>query len=259
MAENGLFRSSMRGFNRQDVLNYIDSLQSENEQQVSGLQEQLSAVREQLSALQAQADALAQERDAAVNKAEMLSEQNDHLEALIDEHNRNNREMRARLEEVDRQEKGSSQLELDNARLRAVNSALREKQEHYQAVAGQLEDIAVQMRKYSLGFLSATSKRSEECLDAIEQTIALYESELAAVKGQISQARESLEEQKNAAGVHLDEMLSSLLGDTPLPAEEKSSAASAESPAKDPVSKPRLVPQRRPARRQGGWLANLLK
>lgn len=252
MAENGLFRSSMRGFNRQDVLNYIDSLQRENEQQVSGLQEQLSSLQQQVETLQ-------KERDDAVNKADALAEQNDHLEALIDEHNRNNREMRAKLEEAEQGEKGRSQLELDNARLRAVNSALREKQDHYQAVAGQLEDIAVQMRKYSLGFLSATSKRSEECLDSIEKAITTYESEMAAVKNQIGKARESLEEQKNAAGVHLDEMLSSLLGDAPLPATEDKTPAPAESAGKPSGSKPRLVPQRRPARRHGGWLANLLK
>ena len=142
VAGNGLFRSSFRGFNRQDVLDYIDTLCRENEQQLQALQEQMNAQNARLVEAE-------QARAAAEAEIASLTEQNDQLEALIDEHNRANRELRAQIEELNTRQQGQSQLELDNARLLAVNATLREQQSQYQAVTGRLQNITDEMRKHS--------------------------------------------------------------------------------------------------------------
>ncbi|MBQ3133153.1 MAG: hypothetical protein IJC17_02620 [Clostridia bacterium] len=255
MAGNGLFRSSFRGFNRQDVLDYIDTLCRENEQQLQALQEQMNAQNARLVEAE-------QARAAAEAEIASLTEQNDQLEALIDEHNRANRELRAQIEELNTRQQGQSQLELDNARLLAVNATLREQQSQYQAVTGRLQNITDEMRKHSLNFLGTSCKRSEECLDTMEKLVADYESQLAETRRRIGEARAVLEEQKDAAGVHLDELIQEILEGKPLPASAAPKSTVAQPAAANPVNKPRLMQQPKrsaPRRSTVSWLANLLK
>ena len=104
MAENGLFRSSMRGFNRQDVLTYIDSLQAENEQRMKALQEELDAANAQIQ--QANVDRTTAQAETAAVKAE-----NDRLEELINEHNRVNRELLPQIQTFFESEEGQKEFE----------------------------------------------------------------------------------------------------------------------------------------------------
>lgn len=253
MAGNGLFRSSFRGFNRQDVLDYIDTLQRENEEQLAALQQQIDGLHAGIAAAE-------QARDQAETKVAALTEQNDELEALIDEHNRANRELRARIEELSASQQGQSQLELDNARLLAVNATLREQQAEYRNVTGRLQNITDEMRKHSLNFLGTSCKRSEECLDTMEKLLADYELQLAETRRRIGEARAVLEEQKDAAGIRLDELIQEVLEGKPLPASAEPKRPVA--PAAPNPSKPRMAQQPKrsaPRRSTGSWLANLLK
>lgn len=275
MAENGLFRSSMRGFNRQDVLTYIDSLQAENEKKLKELQAELDAAKEQLQ--QAMLERTTAQAETAAIKAE-----NDRLEELIDEHNRVNRELRektehlpelealreenervaAKLKEQTNNETTIASLQQQNAAQQAEIAALREKESKYLAVAAQLEEIAAQTRRYSLNFLGASCKRSEECLDEMEKMAEGYESELAEMRRRITEARAMLEEQSNAAGVHLDELLEKILGKDVLPVrvpqeptETPAAKEVAASPANEQTPAVRLVKQRaaRKAERHSNW------
>lgn len=275
MAENGLFRSSMRGFNRQDVLTYIDSLQAENENKLKELQAELDAAKEQLQ--QATLERTTAQAETAAIKAE-----NDRLEELIDEHNRVNRELRektehlpelealreenervaAKLKEQTNNETTIASLQQQNAAQQAEIAALREKESKYLAVAAQLEEIAAQTRRYSLNFLGASCKRSEECLDEMEKMAEGYESELAEMRRRITEARAMLEEQSNAAGVHLDELLEKILGKDVLPVrvpqeptETPAAKEVAVSPTNEQTPAVRLVKQRaaRKAERHSNW------
>ena len=274
MAENGLFRSSMRGFNRQDVLTYIDSLQAENEQRMKALQEELDAANTQIQ--QANVDRTTAQAETAAVKAE-----NDRLEELINEHNRVNRELRekvehlpelealrnenaqvaAKLKEQTDNEAAIAALRSENAALQAEVAALREKESKYLAVAAGLEEIAAQTRRYSLNFLGASCKRSEECLDEMEKMAEGYENELSELRRRIAEARGLLEEQSNAAGIHLDEMLEKLLGKDVLPVrvapqEESAPVAKEETaPTAEITPAVRVVKQRaaRKAERHSSW------
>lgn len=278
MAENGLFRSSMRGFNRQDVLAYIDSLQAESENKLKELQAELDAAKEQVQ--KATLERTTAQAETAAMKAE-----NDRLEELIDEHNRVNRELRekvehlpelealraenaqvaAKLQEQTDNEATIASLKQEMAVQQAEIAALREKEGKYLAVAAQLEEIAAQTRRYSLNFLGASCKRSEECLDEMEKMAEGYENELTEMRRRIAEARALLEEQSNAAGVHLDELLEKILGKDVLPVRvpQETTAVSPETPAKEAAVSPaaeqtpavRLVKQRaaRKAERHSSW------
>lgn len=50
MEESGSFRTSMRGFHKQDVLNYIDALQAAHVQETEALRQQAETAEKQLSA-----------------------------------------------------------------------------------------------------------------------------------------------------------------------------------------------------------------
>ena len=274
MAGNGLFRSSMRGFNRQDVLTYIDTLQAENEQRMQALQAELETANEQVQ------QAIL-ERTTAQAETTAVKAENDRLEELINEHNRVNRELRekvehlpemealraeneqvaAKLKEQTDNEASIAALKQENAALQLEIAALREKESKYLAVAAGLEEIAAQTRRYSLNFLGASCKRSEECLDEMEKMAEGYESELSELRRRIAEARGLLEEQSNAAGVHLDEMLERLLGKDVLPVrvapQEDATPVTKEetSPAAEVTPAVRLVKQRaaKKAERHSSW------
>ncbi len=276
MEEQGIFRTSMRGFNREDVLSYIDRLQSE---QSAALQEQSDAaakaaeeaqkLREQVAALSEQLSAVQAENASLFGN---LSE----LERLVDEHNRTNRALReqaaaaagarerllqtekelhslreqaasvssvrARLaatekeltelrhlqhERSDRlhdvtslnrqlndqlaackQQLAMSQQQV--AALKRRGDQLEESNARYQAVAGNVSELAAELRTLGNRFLEIACKRSEECLEAMDIAVNTLERQLSESHAQMGQARELLCEQSEAAGLRLEELVQAL-------------------------------------------------
>jgi hypothetical protein len=68
MAEKNTFRSALNGFNREDVVHYIEYLNSKHTAQINQLESENAELRSKLEALQSQAAAAAEEAEAAVEE-----------------------------------------------------------------------------------------------------------------------------------------------------------------------------------------------
>ena len=73
--DNHIFRSAALGFNRQDVMEYIEKVQKEAETKNADLAAQLEAARQEGDASRLSLDECAQERDRLSEELEALKEQ----------------------------------------------------------------------------------------------------------------------------------------------------------------------------------------
>ena len=85
MADFMKFRTSMGGFNRSDVSNYIESLCAEHARTTKKLQEENTALAERVQKLEAEAAANAEERDAAKAQLGELQTALNSTEAALEE------------------------------------------------------------------------------------------------------------------------------------------------------------------------------
>ena len=294
MSESGTFRTSMRGFHKGDVLEYIDSMQSryaeesaqvqtelqEIKQQLEGekqlsekLQTKLSAAEEESGCLRKQADEqlavnqslrsqaesaekIRKERDAL---AESLRTSYDKQKALEDQLERARREYEEQLtalrnenQRLCEQANRAVLAENEAASLREEAESLRQKASSYiqhaeSTAAGKAEterqlqecreELAKhgrQMEKYlaenqryasligdvgtfimeirSMGqqFLETSYKRSESCLDALDDAVTALEQQMTDTRSDMELARQELLDHSTSAGLRLDELSQAL-------------------------------------------------
>ena len=74
MAETHRFRSSFRGFNREDVVHYIEYLNSKHTAQVNQLNSEIAFLRQQLERVPAEAPAEAPAQEAATPAVQSCTE-----------------------------------------------------------------------------------------------------------------------------------------------------------------------------------------
>ena len=75
MADFQNFRSALHGFNRQDVVNYIEYINKKHNSQVEQLNTQLQNVLEALNRIPAQDSGLQEQLDAALERCAQLEEE----------------------------------------------------------------------------------------------------------------------------------------------------------------------------------------
>lgn len=171
MADVGGFRTKFGGFNKEDVLAYIDSLQEDFARQLEQAQQQAQAQREAYEkALGDANDALAQQFQALQDER---AEQ-DKLQALINEQYEANRELReaAQLSEGEREEIAAAQREAVAERQKAVAAKAEA-----EAATG-----AVEVAQAENGRLQAQLAQSARDMEALRQMLATREQELTALR-----------------------------------------------------------------------------
>ena len=276
MEESGSFRTSMRGFHKQDVLNYIDALQAAHVQETEALRQQaenaekqLSAAVEDKAALQKKTEELeagletrrqqaervpqlqqlleergrqleevnrilqsiqqknvqlelrakaAEQRSAAQQEAAAkAAEQADTLRRLSEE----NRQLKEELEALRRQAEVSSSgkeaLNKENVRLSEENrrfgnrlAELEAENKRYTDMVGDVGTFIVEIRSLGQSFLEAAYKRSEGCLDALDDAVAELECQVGEAKTAMEDARTALSDCSSSAGVRLEELVQKL-------------------------------------------------
>ena len=182
--DNHIFRSSLNGFNRQDVTAYIEKSQREAAERMAELEAQLDQLRKNENELRSALETCTQERDA-------LSEQ---LADLEKEHDKTKIEMTAQLQDMQnevtnaRKEKESvAQLELE-ARKRA--------EELLAETRAQAEELLAQARSQAQALLTAANEQAENTIDASYQ--------------RAEQIRADMEKQAKRTGAEVDELISSV-------------------------------------------------
>ena len=132
--DNYIFRSAAFGFNRQDVMNYIEKVQKESEARIAELSAQLDAARQESSISQQSLEDCTQERDRLGNELADLKEryetEMDAWDAIKSESDRQKdrlqeleaangslteqvQDLEGRMTDLRREKEGLIQLELD--------------------------------------------------------------------------------------------------------------------------------------------------
>ena len=125
MAENGLFKTAMRGFRKEDVLAYIDGLMATQSQQEEAFQAELDTLKQQL------AEATVQQE--AIRENEALSAEVERLKGQVTELNSQLAQAMAQLE----------QAQTDSTAVQARDAELAEQLEQaHQATSALWEEKA---------------------------------------------------------------------------------------------------------------------
>jgi predicted RNase H-like nuclease (RuvC/YqgF family) len=276
VADQGNFRKAINGFNKTDVLEYIDSMQArysddlaEYQKQVSELKDSLntqksenSELKSDIEQLRAEIDSLSKEnvqlkqtaqdrtryaadlRRLAKEVETLRLEKNEYLSKIAelqagsysnDELNRQVEQLRAQVEansavmrsdstRIEEAERTIKQLGERNEQLLTL---LKQEKSHAESLEKKLAEMSETNKKYnglvgdagnfilemySMGqrFLEIAYKRSDGCLESMEQTLETLTAQIAQAGERVKNARQELLDYGALAGLRLDELMQSL-------------------------------------------------
>ena len=223
MAERDGFRTSFRGFNRQDVMDYMDSVQADFSEREAGLRQGLTEANACLASLTAENEQLKTAAAEAAQKAESI-----------------------RAEAFDRFEQMNAQLIMlkkENERLKAAPAPAPASASS--ADTDELLSMIDELRTRGTEYLAATAGAGDACLDEMDRLIETLSDALEQMRSNVGAARADLNGRKNAAGLRLAELEASLKGEAPL--KPSPAAPSPEKPAAQPSAQPAATPAAKPA------------
>ncbi len=236
MAENCGFRSKFGGFNKDDVLAYINALQEEHGRELATQQQTATAEIEAYQKALAEANAALEEQHAAL-LAER--EEQEKLQALINEQYAANRELRVQLAQTEEARNGyaalkarvseleqqhavakreaaqqsavlEQQLRCELAALRTEKQRLQAENQRYHELVSEVGRFVVEVRGMGARYLEEAHERCSARLTSLGQTIASLTTALAAAAGELSAAEEALTVQNSHAEQRLMELADEL-------------------------------------------------
>lgn len=184
MAESGLFRSAMRGFNKQDVLQYIDEITGAWDAERHDLEQQKNQAVEAQADLQAQMEQAQADKDQAVAAAAEAAQQAQVSAAQLAEVQQELYDVTADLAECQAdKEEIATQLEeaqrliaLLEAQLTAITN---ERDDAIATVADTKAQLATLGNvEAQLGDYRQQNQRQSDQIDAMQQAITRYEKVL---------------------------------------------------------------------------------
>lgn len=206
--DNHIFRSAAFGFNRQDVLEYIERTQRESEARIFELSAQLNEARQKGSAAQQALEDCTQERDRLSNELADLKERYEaeadargtiesesdrqkdrirELEAANDSLTEQVRNLEGRMTDLRREKEGLIQLELD-ARCRS-DELLAQAQARADDILAKANargaDIQAQAQVQADALLSETRKQIAASVEQCEDLLRSCETLIAHVSDEL--------------------------------------------------------------------------
>ena len=131
MAEQGMFKTVMRGFRKEDVLRYIDEMMEEHSAQEQVLEKQLAELRTQLAEAQVEAEAVAENERLTAEVAEQ-KQRGDLLAAQVDD-------VTAQIEQVRNEALASEQRNAElTVQIEQLNRTIAQLQEEKAILGAQL-------------------------------------------------------------------------------------------------------------------------
>ncbi len=236
MAENCGFRSKFGGFNKEDVLTYINALQEEHSRELALQQQAAAAEHEAYEKALGEANAALEEQHATLLAERKEQEK---LQALINEQYEANRELRIQLAETEEARKSHAalvarvaELETQNAKvkreaaqqaaateqeLRRELAALRTEKQRVQAenkryheLVNEVGRFVVEVRGMGARFLEEANERCSARLSSLSQSITALSGALDVAAKEISAAEEALTAQNSRAEQRLIELADEL-------------------------------------------------
>ena len=182
--DNHIFRSSLNGFNRQDVTAYIEKSQREATERMAELESQKELLRKSEEDCRCELEACTQERDA-------LREQ---LLAVEREHEKNKIEMTARLQKM-QDEVAAAHLEKESVAQLELEARKRA-EELLEETRAQAEELLAQARSQAQALLTTTNEQAEGMIEAARQ--------------RAEEIRSDMEKQTRRTGDEVNELVSSV-------------------------------------------------
>jgi chromosome segregation ATPase len=250
MANKCGFRSSINGFNKADVLDYIDAMQSRHIEEFNAAKKQIDDLHKAVNEKTSENERLKANLELLNSKLILMEEENNSLKNTTQEKMRYAADLRRLAEEVEvlRLEKkehmerlaelqespkavGESdlrdeieslknenqQLSLLNKRLQTSNDDLKkqlsevdEANKRYNGLVGDAGAFILEM--YSMGqrFLETAYKRSDGCLNSMEESLQTLSAQAADARENVKKARQELLDYGAIAGLRLDELMQTL-------------------------------------------------
>ena len=250
MANKCGFRSSINGFNKADVLDYIDAMQSRHIEEFNAAKKQIDDLHKAVNEKTSENESLKANLELLNRKLILMEEENNSLKNTTQEKMRYAADLRRLAEEVEvlRLEKkeymerlaelqespkavGESdlrdeieslknenqQLSLLNKRLQTSNDDLKkqlsevdEANKRYNGLVGDAGAFILEM--YSMGqrFLETAYKRSDGCLNSMEESLQTLSAQAADARENVKKARQELLDYGAIAGLRLDELMQTL-------------------------------------------------
>ena len=192
MAENGFFATAFRGFKKEDVLTYIDSLNAEHFEELSALQQEVATLKEENEKLSADVPAMKAELETLrvqAAKAEALRTALEQAEqravALEDE----KRTLENKVAELEPRAAEATRLTNENA-VQAEQLASQQQQlAHFEAMFGKSKDTAAFMRENLTARMQENRAKTDKVLAAAERTTEKLAEELDAMRARLAAAR----------------------------------------------------------------------
>ncbi len=248
MAEPGMFRTGLGGFNKQDVLQYIDELQAEHLRETAALNGQLDAERQALADAQAALSAANEQKAALETQVATLEQDGEQLQKLIDEQNSANRILRARVQEGEEHAKAlaAAQEELQSLRVEIGQAAatkahceaelqtvdrlkeqvrqaeaaaqaaqqrqreLAEVNRRYQALIGDVGSFVMEIRSMGQHYLTDTRNRAAHSLTDTMQAVAALQRQLCDTAEELRSTEAAMQEENTQAEQQLEELMRTL-------------------------------------------------
>ena len=213
MTEQNGFRTAFRGFNRQDVMDYMDGIQADYSEREAGLREGLSQANTDLASLTDENKKLKAAVAAAEQKREELRAQ------AYDRFEQMNAQITA-LRQENEQLRASAAKKMNEMAATPGGTAVNASPEETAALIGAINEL----RARGADFLSASGNAGAECLDEMDGLISELEASLQQMRSKVGAARTDLKSRQDAAGLRLSELESALKGEEPLPASSQPTA-----------------------------------
>ena len=225
------FRSSMfGGFNRQDVLDYLESTAKTAAEQQQGLQLQLDEVRQtesdqtiELAARQGRIFRLEQENQQLLSQVEQL---NLSLSALQAENSKNAAALTEARREVEE--------------LKAKVTALEPDAMAYSAVKERTAGVELEAHRRAQNIQAEAEQQAKQLRRQMEQWVARVEREYAALRSQVESTVAHAADQLSRAGESLDQV-NALMNQQEVELEELVQAYASADPNK--VEAPMPIPE----------------
>lgn len=183
--DNHIFRSAALGFNRQDVMEYIEKVQKEAESRAAGLTAQLDEARREGGASRQALEDCTRERDRLQEES---AEQKEQLEAEL-------ADLRERYEaEMDARDAAESESDRQKERLRTLETENELLTEQVQELESRMADLRREKERLTQLELDA-HHRSDELL---AQTQAQADEVLAQARAQAADIQAQAQDQAQA-------------------------------------------------------------
>ena len=211
MEEKGMFRSSLRGFNKTDVLTYIDSITAAWDEERQALLARTEEAEHRAEAALQQAEEATAQAEQMQQQQAALQEEIEQLRALTDEV----AQLREQQQIAENEKKAAEErLHTKEAELNARNQRLRELEEQLSAcesLLGRADAIEQHMDGIVRPFIEQANRQANDTLNDVGAVLTALLSQLHELQDSVDKKRHTLQQQKAQQDHHLSSVLSDWL------------------------------------------------